>query len=223
MLSYAQNIFDVVFIKNEDDIHKLNDNFTYKGNNFQYIKSHVNEFNLNDLLEILIIYDLSMHYKDYGTIFRSNFIHKKRVANAFGYIKHLKSNSSLDFFSEETDIETLDGMKFNSSILSNQFVDKSFSKKKIKKNKYFDCVPSSFDICSHDSIDSSFDESSCCSVSSSNLEKKKKKTIAKNQKPAGHSSCMNKSSKICPINKNLEPDLIIKKKINHLVQLNLTT
>ena len=90
--------FDQVFIEKEDDNHKLSSSFHYKDKDFQYIKSHSHEFDLAQLCNILLIYDLAMNYKNYGNAFYSEYRHQKRVSFVYSHIRnklHQDNNSGI--------------------------------------------------------------------------------------------------------------------------------
>ncbi len=61
------NMFDLVF-KKEIGREKLNAHFKYKGETYEYIKSHLTDYNLEDLVRILVLYHLGMRYQKANSV-----------------------------------------------------------------------------------------------------------------------------------------------------------
>lgn len=91
-----QTAFNLVFVEKEDDDHKLSLDFQYKGHNFNYIKENYQEFELDDLNSILILYDIGMNYKDHGTVFFSNVTHKQRVCDVSSHLADFLNNNTFE-------------------------------------------------------------------------------------------------------------------------------
>lgn len=87
------DIFKLVFIDREDDNHKLTTAFSYKGKSFYYIKMHVNEYTTQELMSILLLYDLGMNYKDHSNNSSGKYLHKDRVHKAYKYLSQTINHS----------------------------------------------------------------------------------------------------------------------------------
>ncbi len=76
---FIYKLFNCVFIKQEDEHHKIDSNFSYNDKNFDYMKEHYHDYTINELYEILLIYELSFDFKTYGNMFNSYERHANRV------------------------------------------------------------------------------------------------------------------------------------------------
>ncbi len=95
-IEVLQTAFNLVFVEKEDDDHKLSSDFQYKGHTFNYIKENYQEFELDDLSSILILYDIGMNYKDHGTVFFSNVSHKQKVYSVSSHIADFLNNNTFE-------------------------------------------------------------------------------------------------------------------------------
>ncbi len=95
-IEVLQIAFNLVFIEKEDDDHILSSNFQYRGHDFNYIKENYQEFELDDLISILILYDIGMNYKDHGTVFFSNVSHKRKVCDVSNHMTDFLNNNTFE-------------------------------------------------------------------------------------------------------------------------------
>lgn len=94
MDQFINQVFRSVFVNKEDAMHVLDEHFNYKGKGYNYILSHSTDYKPEELLQILVLYDLMMNYKNIGSLLHSEYIHKNRVRDAYGYISSLVSPSA---------------------------------------------------------------------------------------------------------------------------------
>jgi hypothetical protein len=92
----AYEIFKLVFIDKEDDQHQLSPTFSYKGKSFAYIRDNYDMYTPRELSDILMLYDLCMNYKDWGTKYKADYKHRGRVGRARIYLEDLIGNIKLD-------------------------------------------------------------------------------------------------------------------------------
>lgn len=60
---FLYDCFNVLFIEKEDEDHCINPDFKYNGKNFIQVKENYKQYSLQQLSEILTVYDFSMNYK----------------------------------------------------------------------------------------------------------------------------------------------------------------
>ncbi len=88
---FLYQAFYLVFIDKEDNNHKLDPNFMYKDKNFEYIKENYHAYTLEELREILYLYDLSMNYEFYGGPTNCYERHRSRIFDVVKYIENYLS------------------------------------------------------------------------------------------------------------------------------------
>lgn len=113
---FIYQVFDAVFVDSIGDvgsIHELNDLFRYKDKDFNYIKTHLQDYDLFDLLKIITLYDLMMDY-DYsgamnGMSLTSSY-HREKIL-AVSKLLHEYIKVQEDFTNDSTNPCHFDGTK----------------------------------------------------------------------------------------------------------------
>lgn len=65
----------------------LSHDFQFGGQDFAYVREHLHEYSLEDLHNILIMYDLGMHYHNFGSPQNPDLRHRKKIIWLSRYVK----------------------------------------------------------------------------------------------------------------------------------------
>ena len=128
-MHFAYQLFDKVFTKydgssgtiangilglgtNSHSNFYLSDDFSYNGMSFEQIKDKYMELLLEDLRDILYLYDITMKYKNYGQEIYPVYKHRENVRYVTKYIEDRINEETENYSMNKKTLEKMHNIKF---------------------------------------------------------------------------------------------------------------